>query len=179
MNDLASRRTETIDHSVNWLVETLGLQSGSAVLDLGCGPGLYAARLEQHGIRVTGVDYSRRSIEYAIQDAQQQKLDIEYRYQNYLELADTELYDSALLIFGDFFPSHRMSGLDYSVMCIGHSNRVAFSYWTLQPVSTGSGMAVSTAGTWRKMVFGNRGRIWFLSRALTIPSNPFFWIRQL
>jgi SAM-dependent methyltransferase len=89
-NDLASRRPETIVRSVSWLVETLGFGAGSAVLDLGCGPGLYAAQLVQHGLKVTGVDYSRRSIEHG--------------YQNYLHLADSEQYDAVLLIYGDFCP---------------------------------------------------------------------------
>ena len=102
--DLASRRPETIDRSVAWLINILNLQPGAAVLDLGCGPGLYAYRLAQRGMRVTGVDASRRSIEYANQHAQQDGLEIHYRYQNYLDLEDTEMYDAALLIFGDFCP---------------------------------------------------------------------------
>lgn len=103
-SDLASRRPETIDRSVDWLIETLDLQPGTAVLDLGCGPGLYASRLARRGLHVTGVDYSRRSIDYAIQDAQGQGLEINYRYQNYLTLEDREQYDLALLIYGDFCP---------------------------------------------------------------------------
>jgi SAM-dependent methyltransferase len=71
---------------------------------LGCGPGLYAARLAQRGMRVTGVDASRRSIDYAEQYAREQGLDIRYRYQNYLALEDTEEYDAALLIYGDLCP---------------------------------------------------------------------------
>lgn len=102
--DLASRRPETIQQSVEWLVSALGLQAGDHVLDLGCGPGLYAARLAEKGLRVTGVDYSRRSIEYAKQFARQHNLDIQYRYQNYLTLEDENQYDAALLIFGDFCP---------------------------------------------------------------------------
>ena len=43
--DLASRRPEIIELTVTWLVETLSLQPGDSVLDLGCGPGLYSARL--------------------------------------------------------------------------------------------------------------------------------------
>ena len=39
--DAASRRPETIDRSVGWLITTLKLNPGDAVLDLGCGPGLY------------------------------------------------------------------------------------------------------------------------------------------
>lgn len=64
-NDLASRRPETIQKVVDWLIASLDLQAGDSVLDLGCGPGLYAARLAERGLRVTGVDYSRRSIDHA------------------------------------------------------------------------------------------------------------------
>ena len=102
--DQASRRPATIEASVAWIIQELGLKSGDCVLDLGCGPGLYAARLAQHGLRVTGVDYSRRSIAYAQDFARQNGLDIDYRYQNYLELAYENCFDATLLIFGDFCP---------------------------------------------------------------------------
>lgn len=100
--DAASRRPETIARYVAWLIETLHLRSGQAVLDLGCGPGLYAARLAPHGLRVTGVDFSQNSINYATQYAREHNLAIIYRCQNYLALDDTELYDAALLIYGDY-----------------------------------------------------------------------------
>ncbi len=100
--DVPSRRPETIDRSVAWLVQALDLRSGDPVLDLGCGPGLYAAHLAQRGLRVAGVDCSRRSIEYAAQYALEHKLDITYRYQDYLTLEDELRYDAALLIYGDF-----------------------------------------------------------------------------
>jgi len=103
-HDQASRRPETIQRTVDWLVTTLGLQAGGSVLDLGCGPGLYAARLAKKGLRVTGVDYSRRSIEYATHYAAEHNLDIRYRYQDYLTLEDEGLYDAALLIYGDLCP---------------------------------------------------------------------------
>jgi SAM-dependent methyltransferase len=57
--DLASRRPETIDRTVAWIVETLDLGPGDSVLDLGCGPGLYTQRFAQWGLRVSGMDYSR------------------------------------------------------------------------------------------------------------------------
>jgi SAM-dependent methyltransferase len=86
------------------LIESLSLQAGDAVLDLGCGPGLYAARLANAGLQVTGVDYSHRSIEYAKNYADEANLNITYRYQNYLELSDEDRFDAALLIYGDFCP---------------------------------------------------------------------------
>ncbi|HEX5837423.1 MAG TPA: methyltransferase domain-containing protein [Anaerolineales bacterium] len=102
--DAASRRPETIERSVQWLIDTLGLRPGASMLDLGCGPGLYASCLARAGLHVTGVDYSRRSIEHAVQFADQNNLDITYRYENYLELKDENRYDAALLIYGDFCP---------------------------------------------------------------------------
>lgn len=102
--EAASRKPETIDRIVNWLITTLGLQQGDAVLDMGCGPGLYASRLAAKGLSLTGVDYSRRSIAYARDYAREHGLDITYRYQNYLELGDESLYEAVMLIYGDFCP---------------------------------------------------------------------------
>ena len=102
--DAASRRPATIDRSVKWLIEVLSLQAGDPILDLGCGPGLYTSRFARLGLQVTGVDYSRRSIEYATNHARENRLDIRYRYQNYLELDDENQYRAAFLIYGDFCP---------------------------------------------------------------------------
>ena len=102
--EAASRPPAIIDRSVAWIIETLDLRRGDAVLDLGCGPGLYAARLAASGMAVTGVDMSRRSIDYALNYAKTHNLDITYRYQDYLHLKDEDRYDAALLIYGDLCP---------------------------------------------------------------------------
>ncbi len=102
--DAASRRPETIQRMVAWIVNTLGLHSGDQVLDLGCGPGLYAARLAEYQLQVTGVDFSENSIQYATQFAHQHGLEITYRCENYLQLQDETLYDAVLLIYGDYCP---------------------------------------------------------------------------
>jgi len=98
--DLASRKLETIERSILWLVNYLNLKIGQSLLDLGCGPGLYTNRLAQQGLQVTGVDDSRRSISHARQAAQEQGLDINYRCQDYLTLQDRESYDVVLLLSG-------------------------------------------------------------------------------
>ncbi len=102
--DAASRRPDTIERSVAWLIETLDLRPGQTVLDLGCGPGLYAARLAESGLFVTGVDFSQRSIDYAVEYDRERQLGITYRHQDYLTLDDVACYDAALLIYGDFCP---------------------------------------------------------------------------
>ena len=54
VSDRASRPHAVIERSVRWLVPELGLRAGDRVLDLGCGPGLYAAALAREGIEVLG-----------------------------------------------------------------------------------------------------------------------------
>lgn len=83
-------------------MDILDLKLGDAILDLGCGPGLYANRFAQLGVRVTGVDYSRRSIDYARSSARELGLEISYRCQDYLTLEDDGLYMAALLISGEY-----------------------------------------------------------------------------
>jgi SAM-dependent methyltransferase len=102
--EAASRRPETIDRSVKWIIETLALKIHDRVLDLGCGPGLYASRFARAGLQVTGVDFSHNSIDYARRSASENGLNIDYRRQNYLELEEENLYDAVFLIFGDFCP---------------------------------------------------------------------------
>ncbi|MBN1200741.1 MAG: methyltransferase domain-containing protein [Anaerolineae bacterium] len=117
--DAASRRPPVIKRTVDWLVDYLKLKVGDTVLDLGCGPGLYCTSLSQRGLRMVGIDYSRRSIDYALAYARQNKLPIEYRYQDYLTLDIEAEFDVVLLIYGDLCPlSPEKRGL-----LLGHIHR--------------------------------------------------------
>ena len=100
--DAASRRPETIDRSVAWIVDEIPLKPGMSILDLGCGPGLFCQRLAKAGMKVTGVDFSEVSISYAKKQALAEKLLIDYRLQNYLEFTAEDCFDAALLIYGDY-----------------------------------------------------------------------------
>jgi len=100
--DLASRRTEFIDASFEWIVAKWGLGPDVRVIDLGCGPGLYANRLARRGAQVTGVDISPRSIDYAREQATADGLEIDYRLGDYLDLRIETGYDLATMIMCDF-----------------------------------------------------------------------------
>lgn len=100
--DLASRKHLTIDRSVEWIVKEMGMQKRTRILDLGCGPGLYCTRFAERGLTVTGIDYSKRSIQYAKEYATQHRLKIEYIYKDYLTIDYNNMFDLVTLIYCDF-----------------------------------------------------------------------------
>jgi SAM-dependent methyltransferase len=98
----ASRTHAFIDRSVAWLTQALDLDEGARVLDLGCGPGLYANRLAALGIHVLGFDVSARSLAYAREVAGRRSLPVAYRQDNYLTADLGVGHDAAILIYEDF-----------------------------------------------------------------------------
>jgi len=102
--DLASRNHAFIGRSIEWLADTFGLRDGKRVLDLGCGPGLYANGLAATGASVVGVDFSGNSLAHARSVAVERGLPVAYYEANYLDLRLDETFDLVLLIFGDFCP---------------------------------------------------------------------------
>lgn len=98
----ASRSFAFIDQSAEWIKELVSPTENPQLLDVGCGPGLYAERFAKAGYHVTGVDFSKRSIEYATQVAAKQGLDITYHYQDYLQLTLNERFDFAAMIYCDY-----------------------------------------------------------------------------
>lgn len=99
--DAASRKGTTIDRTVSWINNSF-LKPHSSILDLGCGPGLYAERFAKLGHNVTGIDFSSRSISYAKEHSSQENLEIEYIYENYLKIDYKEMFDLIVLIYCDF-----------------------------------------------------------------------------
>jgi 2-polyprenyl-3-methyl-5-hydroxy-6-metoxy-1,4-benzoquinol methylase len=100
--DVSSRKTAFIDNSVNWISSHFNIGKGSCVIDFGCGPGLYSTRLARCGAQVTGIDFSKRSVEYARGVAAQEGLSINYRNQNYLTFDTGETFDLIIMIMCDY-----------------------------------------------------------------------------
>ena len=61
----ASRRTPERAMQVEWMWQHLQLQPGMKLLDITCGPGLYAVEFARRGCDVAGIDFSPASIAYA------------------------------------------------------------------------------------------------------------------
>ena len=100
--DAATRNHAFLDKSVKWISEIAPPSRFKKLLDLGCGPGLYAERFVKTGYSVTGIDFSKRSIEYAKEQTKCNGSGIEYHYQNYLSLDYTEEFDLVTLIYCDY-----------------------------------------------------------------------------
>lgn len=99
--DLGSRKHSTIKSTAEWLLSQTNREE-MTILDLGCGPGLYTEIFAQNGHKVTGVDFSQNSINYAQNEAVKKGLDITYLQQNYLELDVPEKsFDLVTLIYTD------------------------------------------------------------------------------
>lgn len=98
----ASRKLDFIEKSVSWIKKVTPSQNYPSLLDIGCGPGLYAERFTTEGYTVTGVDFSRRSICYARHSAQKAGLDIHYICQNYLALDIGKPFDLSTMIYCDY-----------------------------------------------------------------------------
>lgn len=100
--DVSSRKAAFIDRSVEWIVSRFNVGAGTKIADFGCGPGLYATRLAQRQADVTGIDFSKRSIEYARKVATKEGLSIHYVNQNYLEFETDDRFNLILMIMCDF-----------------------------------------------------------------------------
>jgi len=100
--DLSSRNKDFIASSVKWIVSYFEIDENKSIADFGCGPGLYTTSLAENNANVTGIDFSKRSINYARNIADQKGLNINYFQQNYLEFDTKERFDLITMIFCDF-----------------------------------------------------------------------------
>ncbi|HII92756.1 MAG TPA: class I SAM-dependent methyltransferase [Methanosarcina sp.] len=100
-HDGASRRNADIEKTVCHLINSGFLKTGDRVLDLGCGPGLYSSKLCFEGIKVTGIDFSRRSIDYARAQAERSGHNIDYICADFFNIDYEETFDAVLQAYGE------------------------------------------------------------------------------
>ncbi len=100
--EISSRSKKFIDKSVQWIIQHFNVNDKTEIADFGCGPGLYTQRLAKTGAKVTGIDFSERSINYANEYARSNNLEIDYEVKNYLEYETEKRFDLIIMIFCDF-----------------------------------------------------------------------------
>lgn len=87
---------------VDFLQRTLGLQPGSAVLDVPCGTGRHCIELASRGCRMTGVDGSEEMLALARAAADAAGVDIQWRHADMRDLPWQSGFD-AVYCFGNSF----------------------------------------------------------------------------
>lgn len=100
--DSATRSHVFVKSSVRWISDIFPPARHNKLLDLGCGPGIYAELFHEAGYRVTGLDLSARSIEYARDSAARKSMDVDYICGSYLDIEYRETFDLITLIYCDF-----------------------------------------------------------------------------
>jgi SAM-dependent methyltransferase len=89
---------EQTEQEVRFLEKALALEPGASILDVPCGSGRHAIYLSKKGYRVTGVDISPESIDYARADAP----GAEWRVGDMRDLPWRDEFDAAFC-FGNSF----------------------------------------------------------------------------
>ena len=126
--DSASRSQENIDRTMEFLL-FFCKKSPMTILDLGCGPGIYLEKLAGLGHHCTGIDFSKNSISYARDQANEKGLDIRYINQNYLELDFEDQFDLVIMIYTDLgvlLPEEREELLDKIYRALKHKGIFIF-----------------------------------------------------
>ncbi len=100
--DLSSRNIAFIDRSLEWIICRFEIGAGKTMADFGCGPGLYTTRLAKTSANVTGIDFSKRSIQYAQEVAENEELDLSYVNESYFEFDTNDRFDLIIMIMCDF-----------------------------------------------------------------------------
>ncbi len=99
-HDAASRRKAKIKKQVDWIHHVVLRGRPTHILDLGCGPGLYAAPFNKLGHRYTGIDFSPACIDHAIETASTHGERSGYRLGDIRTADYGEGYGLVLYIFG-------------------------------------------------------------------------------
>ena len=118
----ASRRSAERAAQIDWLWEKLSLAPGQRVLDITCGPGLYAVALARRGCHVTGIDFGPASIAYARQLAADQGVAEHCAFIEH-DVRSVELpvahYGAALILYGQLAVFTRAEAADLLRRVIG------------------------------------------------------------
>lgn len=164
-HDAASRRSETIDHQVEWIHHKILSGRPSRILDLGCGPGFYAQRLATLGHACSGIDFSPASIAYAREAAQRNRLAIHYQQDDLRTASFPEGQDLVMLISGELnvfsVPDARRI-ITKAAECLGESGLMI--------------LEVHAAGVIQRL--GRESRTWYSSKSGLWSESPHICLQE-
>jgi len=100
--EAASRNREFIKRSSNWITQHFGCNEETHIADFGCGPGFYTDHFARTSDQVTGIDFSRNSLDYAERTVNADSKRVDFVYSNYLEYVPEHPLDLITMIMCDF-----------------------------------------------------------------------------
>jgi SAM-dependent methyltransferase len=164
-HDLASRRFMTIDRHVEWIHHHLLLARPTRILDLGCGPGLYASRLARLGHECVGIDYSPASIAYAVEQAESEGLFCTYVHEDMRTAEYGTGFGLVMLIFGEL-----------NVFCPADAQHILEK---AQRALVGGGLLLVEPHTFAAVQStGEGGRSWYSSRGGLFSPHPHLCLQE-
>lgn len=163
-HDLASRKRPKILAHVDWLDETILGSRNSAILDLGCGPGLYCAELSRRGHTCVGLDYGPASIDYAKETASSEGLSATYRLGDMRTADFGGPYDLAMQLFGEL---NVFSPLDASTI-------LSKAYSALRP----GGTLLMEAHTLDAFTRDHEPRTWYSASGGLFAPGPYLVLNE-
>lgn len=131
-SDGASRNPAAIDKTVQFIHQHIA--ANSQILDLGCGPGLYAKRLSVLGHHVTGVDFNQTAIDYAKAHVPESQ----FIQANYLQDFPAGEFDAITMIYcdmGTHADSERDALLSHCYQALKTGGKLVFDVFNQQIVN--------------------------------------------
>ena len=164
-HDAASRRAATIERQVAWLHRAILDERPTAILDLGCGPGLYTSRLARLGHRCVGIDFSPASIAHAATQANAEQLACRYEQAD-LRTADFGSgYGLITLIFGELNVFPRPAA--HQILARAHDALAPDGILVLEPHTFAAIQG-----------FGQRPRSWYTAPSGLFGDTPYLCLEE-
>ena len=161
-HDAASRRSERIDAHLGWIHRELLGGRPTRILDLGCGPGLYASRLAKLGHECVGIDFGPASIAYAAERAGEEGLACTYRLDDLRRADFGEGFGLAMQIYGElnvFRPQEAAAILRKAHHALDAGGTLLLEPHTFDAVKL-AGEAPRTWHSFESGLFSDRPHLW-------------------
>ena len=97
-----AKRIADATEEVTRIIKLLDIKPGASVLDLGCGIGRISLEFARRGFLVTGVDRTTSYLEQARQQAEKEKLNIEFVHADMRAFVRPDAFDSVVSTYTTF-----------------------------------------------------------------------------